>query len=63
MSDFDYEDLLIVLEQKLDNISNRERWTLPPPDIMIEGSNNISEIFLKLFHIWIEIPFTYSNIY
>jgi|TARA_B100001559_G_C16473672_1_gene610280 translation initiation factor 2 subunit 2 len=49
MGDFNYEDLLDRARTKIpDNISNRERWTLPPPDIMIEGSNtyirNFSEV-------------------
>ena len=40
MGDFNYEELLDRAREKIpDQISNRERWTLPPPDIMIEGSN------------------------
>ena len=46
MSDFDYDALLDrAREQIPDNISNQARWTLPVPDIMIEGSNTFIRNF------------------
>jgi|GEM_PF-60524 translation initiation factor 2 subunit 2 len=49
MSDFDYETLLERARDRIpDDISNRSRWTLPAPKIMIEGSNTIFQNFLEV---------------
>ena len=49
MSDFDYESLLDRARDKIpDDISNRSRWTLPEPDVLIEGSQTILRNFSEL---------------
>jgi len=45
-SDFDYESLLDRARANIpEGISNRARWTLPTPEIMIEGQNTILRNF------------------
>lgn len=45
-ADFDYESLLDRARANIpDDISNRARWTLPSPEIMIEGQNTILRNF------------------
>ena len=49
MSDFDYESLLDRARSNIpEEISNRSRWTLPDPQIMIEGSNTIFRNFAEV---------------
>ena len=49
MSDFDYESLLDRARDKIpDQISSRSRWTLPEPDVLIEGSQTILRNFSEL---------------
>ena len=46
MTDFEYEGLLDRARDNIpEEISNRSRWRLPPPQIMIEGSNTIFRNF------------------
>ena len=49
MSDFDYETLLNRARDNIpEDISSRERWRLPEPQIMIEGSNTILRNFTEV---------------
>ena len=49
MSDFEYESLLDRARSNIpEDISNRARWTLPDPQIMIEGSNTIFRNFTEV---------------
>ena len=49
MADFDYVTLLDRARGNIpDDISNRVRWTLPSPKIIIEGSNTIFQNFLEV---------------
>ena len=49
MADFDYGTLLDRARGNIPNdISNRARWTLPSPKIIIEGSNTIFQNFLEV---------------
>ena len=49
MSDFDYETLLNRARDNIpEDISARERWRLPEPQIMIEGSNTILRNFTEV---------------
>jgi translation initiation factor 2 subunit 2 len=46
MTDFDYESLLDRAHAKIPkDISSRRRWSLPEPDVMIEGSQTILRNF------------------
>lgn len=46
MGDFDYESLLDKARENIpEEISNRSRWQLPAPQIMIEGANTIFRNF------------------
>jgi len=46
MADFDYESLLDRARDNIpEDISNRSRWRLPAPQILIEGSNTIFRNF------------------
>jgi translation initiation factor 2 subunit 2 len=46
MADFDYESLLDRARENIpEEISNRSRWRLPAPQILIEGSNTIFRNF------------------
>lgn len=49
MTEFEYEDLLDRARSNIpEEISNRARWTLPDPQIMIEGSNTIFRNFVEV---------------
>ena len=49
MSDFEYESLLDRARSNIpEEISNRARWKLPDPQIMIEGSNTIFRNFTEV---------------
>ena len=49
MADFNYETLLDRARKNIpEDISNRERWTIPKPQIMIEGSNTIFRNFKEV---------------
>jgi len=49
MGDFDYSELLERARSNIpQEISNRARWTLPDPQIMIEGSNTIFRNFVEV---------------
>jgi translation initiation factor 2 subunit 2 len=49
MADFEYEALLDRARSNIpEEISNRARWTLPDPQIMIEGSNTIFRNFTEV---------------
>ena len=49
MSDFEYESLLDRARSNIpEEISNRARWTLPDPQILIEGSNTIFRNFTEV---------------
>ena len=49
MTDFDYESLLDRAREKIpEDISSRSRWTLPEPDVLIEGSQTILRNFNEL---------------
>ena len=49
MADFDYEELLDRARSNIpEEISNRARWSLPSPQIMIEGSNTIFRNFIEV---------------
>ena len=49
MAGFDYEELLDRARSNIpEEISNRARWSLPSPQIMIEGSNTIFRNFLEV---------------
>jgi translation initiation factor 2 subunit 2 len=49
MTDFEYEALLDRARDKIpDDISARSRWSLPEPDVMIEGSQTILRNFAEL---------------
>jgi translation initiation factor 2 subunit 2 len=49
MADFEYEALLDRARSNIpEEISNRARWTLPEPQIMIEGSNTIFRNFTEV---------------
>ena len=49
MADFEYESLLDRARDKIPtDISERARWTLPEPDIMIEGNQTIIRNFSEL---------------
>ena len=46
MTGFDYEELLDRARDRIpEGISQRSRWTMPEPDIMIEGSQTILRNF------------------
>lgn len=46
MSGFDYEDLLDRARERIPlGISQRSRWTMPEPEILIEGSQTILRNF------------------
>lgn len=46
MADFDYESLLNRARDKIpQELSSSERWKLPEPDVMIEGSQTIIRNF------------------
>ena len=46
MANRNYDDLLERARQRIPkNISERSRWTMPEPDIMIEGSQTILRNF------------------
>ncbi|HIF46639.1 MAG TPA: translation initiation factor IF-2 subunit beta [Candidatus Poseidoniales archaeon] len=49
MAEFEYEDLLDRARSNIpEEISSRARWTLPDPQIMIEGSNTIFRNFVEV---------------
>ena len=49
MSDFEYESLLDRARDKIPTeISERARWTLPDPEILIEGNQTIIRNFSEL---------------
>ena len=49
MTDFDYESLLDRARDKIpEDISSRSRWTLPEPDVLIEGSQTILRNFNEM---------------
>ncbi len=49
MADFEYESLLDRATHKIPtDISERARWSLPEPDIMIEGNQTIIRNFSEL---------------
>ena len=49
MAGFDYEELLDRARSNIpEEISNRARWSLPTPQIMIEGSNTIFRNFMEV---------------
>ena len=49
MTDFEYDALLDRARSNIpEEISNRARWTLPDPQIMIEGSNTILRNFTEV---------------
>lgn len=49
MAGFDYEELLDRARSNIpEEISNRARWSLPTPQIMIEGSNTIFRNFIEV---------------
>ena len=49
MADFDYGELLDRARSNIpEEISNRARWSLPSPQIMIEGSNTIFRNFIEV---------------
>ncbi len=46
MGDFEYEGLLDRARENIpEDISNRRRWRLPEPQILIEGSNTLFQNF------------------
>ena len=46
MGGFDYEDLLDRARERIpEGISQRSRWTMPEPEILIEGSQTILRNF------------------
>ena len=49
MGEFEYESLLDRARQRIPKeISERARWTLPEPQIMIEGANTIFRNFAEV---------------
>ncbi len=49
MADFDYESLLDRARDNIPtDISERSRWSLPEPDVMIEGSQTIVRNFADM---------------
>ncbi len=49
MSNRGYEDLLDRARERIPkDISERSRWTMPQPDIMIEGSQTILRNFSEI---------------
>ncbi|MBT7938329.1 MAG: translation initiation factor IF-2 subunit beta [Euryarchaeota archaeon] len=49
MSEFEYESLLDRARERIPKeISERARWTLPEPQIMIEGANTIFRNFQEV---------------
>ena len=49
MAEFEYEDLLDRARERIPTeISERARWTLPEPQIMIEGANTIFRNFAEV---------------
>ena len=49
MSNKDYEELLDRARDRIPkDISERSRWTMPQPDIMIEGSQTILRNFSEI---------------
>ena len=49
MSEFEYEALLDRARERIPTeISERARWTLPEPQIMIEGANTIFRNFQEV---------------
>lgn len=49
VTDFDYEALLDRARENIPgDISNRVRWTLPEPNILIEGQNTIFRNFAEV---------------
>ncbi|MDP6011791.1 MAG: translation initiation factor IF-2 subunit beta [Candidatus Poseidoniaceae archaeon] len=49
MTEFEYEELLDRARERIPtDISERARWTLPEPQIMIEGANTIFRNFAEV---------------
>ena len=49
MTNHDYEELLERARERIPkDISERSRWTMPQPDIMIEGSQTILRNFSEI---------------
>lgn len=49
MTEFEYEELLDRARERIPTeISERARWTLPEPQIMIEGANTIFRNFAEV---------------
>ena len=49
MTEFEYEELLDRARENIPTeISERARWTLPEPQIMIEGANTIFRNFAEV---------------
>jgi translation initiation factor 2 subunit 2 len=49
MTDFDYEALLDRAHEKIPkDISERSRWSLPEPDVLIEGNQTILRNFSEM---------------
>ena len=49
MADYEYEKLLERARSKIPKeISERQRWTLPEPDVLIEGSQTILRNFSEM---------------
>ena len=47
MVDFEYESLLERARERIPkNISERSRWTMPEPEILIEGNQTIILILI-----------------
>ena len=49
MVDFEYESLLEKARERIpENISQRSRWTMPEPEILIEGNQTILRNFAAI---------------
>ena len=49
MSDYNYDDLLDRARERIPkDISERSRWTMPEPDVLIEGSQTILRNFADI---------------
>ena len=49
MADYEYEKLLERARSKIPKeISERQRWTLPEPDVLIEGNNTLIRNFTEV---------------
>ena len=49
MADFEYDALLDRARDRIPkDISERNRWTMPPPEILVEGSQTILRNFAAL---------------